>query len=97
MPMGGNASHTYKIEQALALGYCIISRHHREASRLDRADWLEYMNTLNSGNFRRNASGASQYRRCHSHDRIKIPQQWLKLLPNSDDPKAPTTFKEASP
>lgn len=82
------------LDQALALGYCVISRRHRLATRLDRPDWLEHMNAQSNCKFRRNIGGASQYRRVYSHDRIDIPPSWLKVLPNSDDQKAPTVFKE---
>ena len=31
------------LAQARAAGYCITSRRHRSANRLDRQDWREYM------------------------------------------------------
>lgn len=87
--------HCLTIEQALAMGYCIISRRHREAARIDSAEWLGKVVSLYPGSsIKPNAAWASQYRRCHSHDRITVSSQWLKLLPNSDDAKAPKDFQQ---
>lgn len=81
------------LAQAQDLGYCIISRRFLQAARIDRADWLEHMNSKNAGKFRRGTLAASQYRRCHTQDRIAVPSLWIGQLPNSDDPKAPAEFK----
>lgn len=64
-----------KIQEALSRGYCITSRAHRLATRIDRNDWKEVTKL--------SRPDADWYRRCESKDTIIVPVSWLKLLPNS--------------
>lgn len=82
------------LEQARAMGYCVISRRFNTAARITRADWLEHLHSIGHTGMRRNAGSASWYRRCVSMDRITIPHLWVGQLPNSDDPKAPIDYRE---
>ena len=78
-------------EQAKAAGYCITSRKHREATRIDRADWKEHMASKQPDGIAWVDSmisircAADHYRRCYSKDTIVVPAAWIKKLPNSGD------------
>ena len=62
--------------EALARGYCITSRAHRHATRIDRPDWKQVTRLAGKPD-------ADWYRRCESKDTIIVRQSWLKVLPNS--------------
>jgi hypothetical protein len=62
------------VGDAMKRGYCITSRAHRIASRIDRRDWRDHSLVKD----------ANWYRRCVSKDHITIPHGWLKSMPNSD-------------
>jgi hypothetical protein len=81
--------------EAKALGYCITSRRHLLASRIDCADWREVMGSKYPGaqwvkKGCNDRAAADQYRRCHSKDSVSVPSGWLKQLPNSGE--GPTEF-----
>lgn len=83
------------VEQADALGYCIISRKFHLASRIDRIDWKEYMAkqhspwSLEDGlAWTRHFSDvelADHYRRVVSNDTITVPWAWAKKLKKSGE------------
>jgi len=84
------------LADAVTRGYCVISRKHRTAARVDRADWREYMAQQHApwdpeGDGRAWVDGLDQgghtaadgYRRVYSQDRITVPEEWLKSMPKS--------------
>lgn len=79
------------LNQAKAAGYCITSRAHREATRIDREYWKEHMASKQQGDTTwvesmiRSRCAADHYRRCYSKDTIVVPAAWIKKLPNSID------------
>lgn len=89
---GGLASNA----AALALaGYCVVSRKHRRASRIDRPDWREYMAAQHApwdpeGEGmawveHMGSRAGDQYRRVYSRDVLVVSAEALRLLPSSDD------------
>lgn len=83
------------IKQALEAGYCITSTRHRQASRIDRPDWREYMAKQHSPwdwegdgmdwvNCLGNAAG-DQYRRVYSNDHIQISSDFVNIFPKSSN------------
>jgi hypothetical protein len=76
---------------AMRDGYCIVSRRHRIAARIDRPDWREALAKL-YGDYEAGAKwvrtlgdtdAADHYRRVMSKDQIIVPPAWIKILPNS--------------
>ena len=77
-------------EQAMSSGYCITSRAHLMASRIDREDWKTHMSLKRLPSDpgwadRIGRHAGDHYRRCYSKDTITVPAGWLKKLPNSGD------------
>lgn len=82
------------LQQALACGYCITSRRHRIATRLNRSDWREVMAKSHVNGMAwvmaLGTQAADHYRRCHSRHNLTVPASWLPMMPNSID--GPTEF-----
>ena len=83
------------VEQARASGYCITSRKHRMASRLDTPEWRQRLAASHPGGDGwverlgpRNA--ADFYRRCISKDQITVQPSWIAKLGNSNE--GPTEY-----
>lgn len=75
------------IKQAKRAGYRVISRKHREAARIERDDWMEYMASQHPGGEKwvkaMGNSAPDHYRRCYSTDKIIVPHSWIGILPTS--------------
>ena len=93
---------TLTLAQARAAGYCITSRYHRLANRLDRKDWREHMAQQHAPwdpegtgmswvTCMGDSNAADHYRRCYSEDKIVVPEEWVKPLGNSGS--GPTEFR----
>lgn len=75
-------------------GYCVTSRKHRHASRIDRPDWREHMAAQHApwdpeGEGMAwvehlGSRAGDQYRRVYSHDVLVVSAEDLRLLPSSD-------------
>lgn len=84
------------LEQVKAAGYCIVSRRHRIAGRLDCKEWKARLAATHVDGDRwvkalGDRHAADQYRRCTSKDWITVPEFWIKQLQNSID--GPQDFK----
>lgn len=85
------------LERLKLLGYCIVSRRHRLAARIDREDWKEvlaagHVNGMDwVNNMVKHRYAADHYRRCYAKH-IEVPESFIKLLLNSGDPKTPQEY-----
>ena len=65
------------VKQLENQGYRIVSRSGRQAARIDREDWEDFMLIENG------FINADFYRRCHSKDVIIISHKVLRTMKNS--------------
>jgi len=88
-------------------GYCITSRKHNMAARIDRQDWREYMAQMHTpwdprGEGRDwvvglSAGAADFYRRVYSKDKKILDYTTANLLPKSGSYLAPQEFQPLLP
>jgi hypothetical protein len=64
-------------EELYDQGYRVISRKFGIVSRVDREDWISWLEK------KRLPVDADWYRRCISKDRLEVPLNYIGLIPNS--------------